>query len=238
VNTTLMDRVTQNIQKNTTFNTGGQFNFSVGEWIKSVKTTPMPTHLTLTSIDSLLTTANFPTLDKLTNKKDNVGMALKGYCLHVQKHYDTTISCLPALPIALPTPAPVAQNAARRICVRNESPFKLKFDINNAQEGSAPVTASSDKFNKNHVKCLEGSQIRAGRGDILWAFVHAFKDGGLFFPDEKHSRTMDQGCAYDKHSTLQAVFECRGTTSVVKDYLKCDYVGLMEIGAEHTQLIV
>jgi len=106
------------ISSNSTFNVGGKFTTNMSECMDSVKAEPMPTHLTLTSLDRLISPLYISDInaDVLEAKAKAMKQALVSYCPYVQKNYNTSVTCKPAEPLPAPMPDPVATNERWCLC--------------------------------------------------------------------------------------------------------------------------
>lgn len=210
VDTKTMQRVTRAIAANQTFNVGGAFNPDVQAWMKSVRSAPMPLHLTLTSVADLLTSRYVPSGKQLDQKRRALEQALASYCSYRQRR-DPMLTCVPPIPIPDPTPRPIPSNAIARICVRNEAGFVLVWTLS----GGGAVTAQSPGYPAGQEYCLGGEHIQASRGSVLQCHAHAV--AGVDHDCE------GTGLPYDARSNLQANYQCGpGTTTIYA----CSFTGL------------
>jgi hypothetical protein len=211
--------VVESISKNSTFNVGGNFNTDMMEWMKSVKAQPMPTHLTLVSLDELFTPTYVPNCSAtlLSERANAMRQAIQSYCPYVQKHLDPTTTCKPAQPLPAPKPDPVEATAVRRLCVLNHGGYRMNFELHDLTS-QYPMTAASDYYDLGQTNCLDGMRVGAQRKDKLncRANVVAGKSqdctGGEF--------------SYDPRAEQQANFVCDGTTYTIK----CYFTGLSRYG--------
>ena len=211
-NTSLVSRVMRSVSRNSSFNTGGDFNKDVYEWVKSVRDTPMPVHMSLIPLAELLSSDYLPGVANLTTRSKLLGQAVNGYCGYVNRT-DGPVECTPAKPIPLPIPHGVRPNATRRVCLKNGGGFALSFDA--FVVGSSHSKASG-MFANGESRCLDGMQFGAQRGDVLECTAHIV--GG------STTKCDGDGFPFDDRATLAANYECTGSTFVNK----CKFTGLSE----------
>eukprot|EP00451_Oxyrrhis_marina_P003083 CAMPEP_0204255736 /NCGR_PEP_ID=MMETSP0468-20130131/3383_1 /ASSEMBLY_ACC=CAM_ASM_000383 /TAXON_ID=2969 /ORGANISM="Oxyrrhis marina" /LENGTH=451 /DNA_ID=CAMNT_0051229639 /DNA_START=29 /DNA_END=1384 /DNA_ORIENTATION=+ len=193
--------VTKAITQNKTFNTGGQFSPNVTEWMASVKDFPMPTHLSLTPLDELLTPV-YVNDTNLTQKAAAMRQALEKYCPYLQQS-SPGLECSAPKPLPPPAPRPIEDNAVRRLCVWNWGGFMMSWELLDFTQ-SMPVKHGSGSYGRGQQRCIDAELIGADRGDRL--SCHVDVTGGL-----------SKDCAifnvtYDHRSEKQAEYECKGTT--------------------------
>lgn len=127
------------------------------------------------------------------------------------------VDCSPPQPIPATKPDPVYKYAVRQLCVKNNGGFALQYDltVDNRQN---PVVAHSGTFVHGNTKCIEGSQVTAEYGDQLGCEAHAIAGKTMPCVGGDESR-------YDARSSLQANYECAGTTLS----FSCAFKGLTTI---------
>jgi len=207
------------ISSNSTFNVGGKFTTDMNVWMESVKADPMPTHLTLTSLDQLISPLYFSDIsaDVLDGKATAMKQALISYCPYVQKNYDASATCKPAEPLPAPTPDPVASNAVRRICVLNDGAYLMNWELHD-ETTQYPVKAQTGNYPHGQATCLDGLQIGADHGDKLNCRVNRI--------DGKSEDCQGGDVTFDPRAKQQANFNCDGTTFTGS----CDFVGFSAYG--------
>jgi hypothetical protein len=211
--------VVSSISKNSSFNVGGSFNPDMMEWMKSVKAQPMPTHLTLVSLDELFTPAYVPNCSAalLAARASAMRQAIQNYCPYVQKHVDPTAICKSAQPLPPPQPDPVEATAVRRLCVLNHGGYSMNFELHDLTS-QYPVTATSGDYNLGQTDCLDGVRVGARRKDKLNCRANVI--GG------KSQDCTGGEFTYDPRAKQQANFQCDGTTYTIM----CKFTGLSPYG--------
>jgi hypothetical protein len=212
--TKLYMRVMSSISKNYSFNVGGTFSPDVLRWEESVRSQPMPVHMTLMSVSDLFTESYVPAVENLTTRKANIVNATKGYCQYLNRNVDPSVNCTPPAPIPMPTPAPPAKNMINGVCVRNSGGYALKFD---ELIPGTPRVATSDTYTAGNNRCLVGDMIDAQFGDTLTCRVHII--AGI-------SKDCDgDGFKFKPTSKLLSNYECTGSTTIVR----CRFTGLSNV---------
>lgn len=89
----MASKVLQIMQKNSTFNIGGDFTPDATAWKKSVEDKPMPIHQTLIPIADLLNPFFIKGVEDLDKKRNALKMALTKYCSYLQSTVDATVKC-------------------------------------------------------------------------------------------------------------------------------------------------
>jgi len=214
--------VEQSISKNSSFNVGGTFSPDKETWMASVKDQPMPTQLTLVSLDALLTTSYLPNTTNttlLSARATAMREAFKHYCPYVKTNFDASAVCTPPQPLPPPMPDPVASNAVRRICVANKGAYVMKWELNDLTT-QYPVKAATKNYGRGETDCLDGLQVGTARGDMMNCRAHMMAG---------NSRDcVGKGVLYDPRATQQANFACGGTTYTGS----CKFTGFSAYGAQ------
>lgn len=208
--------VAKSVYKNSTYSTGGTFNFDPVQWMTTVKEEPMPVHLTLNSLDHLFNTIWLPqetNATLLAKKAANFRQASADYCEYLQA-MTPGFTCTAPEPKPWPTPAPIADDAIRRVCVKNEGGYALWWQL--VTDGQAG--AATDVYSAGFSQCIDGTDNAAKRGVTIGCRVGAIA-----------GETVNCGGdwkQYDVHSDLQATYTCTGAY----DSVKCDLEGISRIG--------
>ena len=140
----------------------------------------------------------------LQKKAASMNMALDGYCAYRKKTSDKDATCEPPKPLPLPQPDPVPEDAARRICVKNNcGAMALHWQLADLTT-QFPITKETPDYWGGDTLCLDGLEIMAKRGDKLNCRVKrpAWQDcvGPLNY----------SGIPYDSRARKQANFQCDG----------------------------
>jgi len=208
--------VNSRISKNSTFSIGGDYSPDPKEWMRSVEAKPLPIHLSLMRLDSLVNTWVFPKIkySDLQRKKQNLVRAINEYCAFQQSR-NPGFSCKPQKPIPLPTPSPISQDAVRRVCVENQGGYALYWRITSGRR----TGAQSDTYSAGFQRCIDGSQINARRGDKLSCRAKAIA-----------GREVDcnRDIEFNPRSSLQANYKCEGSALSIH----CFFNGISVIGGQ------
>lgn len=86
-------KVMQIVQKNASFNIGGEFTPDANAWEESVKEKPMPVHQVLTPITDFLNPFLIKDVENLDKKRIALKTALTKYCSHLRSTVDATVNC-------------------------------------------------------------------------------------------------------------------------------------------------
>jgi len=210
-------KISDAIWNNSTFSIGGAYNKDPKKWMASVTETPMPVHLTLTRLDSLVNQFDLPNLDAKTlpAKKANLIKAINNWC---QYHMDLHpgFNCTPQAPIPMPTPAPISAKAIRRVCVQNDGGYAIFWHM--MTKGG--VGAQSNTYAAGNTECIDGSDVMAKPGDTLGCNVNIVAAGQI-----ECGKPWE---VFSYQSTLQANYKCTGTVGSPV----CAFNGLTRIGGE------